>query len=126
MPENDAVAAFGIAPRDGTFVVAHHVTSAALEALLVIEQDAPVVGGHEQLRRARPHTRLGGAAFTNLCVDDDVGLMRHTKIHCVHTIIETQRCLRSRQVEKRGNRHTPNLEPSYEYVEPAPYAGRLH
>ena len=111
MAEDHAVATFGVAPRDGPRFVTHQITGAALETLLVIEQDAAVVGGHEQLGRARPHTRLGRAAFTNLRVDGDVCGMRNTKVDGFHTIIEAQRCLGSLG-KNRGNLHATNLEPS--------------
>jgi hypothetical protein len=93
--EDHAVATLGVAPRYGARFVANHVTGAAFEALLVIEQDAAIVGGYEQLCRTRPHACLGSATLANLSVDGDVGVVRHPKIDGFHTIVETQRCLRS-------------------------------
>jgi hypothetical protein len=109
--EDDAVAALGIAPRYGARFVTHQVTGAALETLLVIEQDAAIVGGHEQLGRARPHTSLGRTTFANFGVDGDVCGMGNTKVDGFHTIIEAQRSLGSLG-KKRGNLHANNLEPS--------------
>ena len=93
MLEDDAVAALGIAPGNRARFVAHQVTCAAFEALLVVEQDSAVVGGHEQLRRTRPHARLGGAAFANLSIDGDVRLVGNPEVDGFHAIIEAQRCL---------------------------------
>jgi hypothetical protein len=105
------MATLGIAPRDGARFVAHQVTGAALETLLVVEQDAAIVGGYKQLGRARPNAGLGGAAFANLGVDGDVRRMRNTKVDGFHTIVEAQRSLGSLG-RKRGNLHATNLEPS--------------
>jgi hypothetical protein len=114
--EDDAMATFGIAPRDSSRFVADHVTGAALETLLVVEQDAAVVGGYEQLRWTSPNACLSGAAFANLRVDGDVRGMRNAKVDGFHTIIEAQRCLGSLG-KKRRNRHVTNLEPKTGYVE---------
>ena len=118
MTEDDAVATFGVAPRDGACFVTHHVTGAAFEALFVVEQNTAIVGGHEQLRRARPNTRLGSAASANLGIDGDVRCMRNPKVDGLHAVVKAQRCLRS-LLEKRGNWHATNLEPSLVCVEPA-------
>src|SRR5262249_62318838 len=56
--EDDAVAAFGVGPRDGALDVADEVAPAALEALLVVEEDAAGGGGHEEVGRARHDARL--------------------------------------------------------------------
>ena len=93
MTEDDTVAALGVAPSDGARLVANHVAGAAFEALLVVEQDAAVVGGHKQLGRARPHARLGGAAFANLSIDGDVRLVGNPEVDGFHAIVEAQRCL---------------------------------
>ena len=87
------MSALGVAPSDGTCFVAHHVAGAAFEALLVVEQDAAVVGGYKQLGRARPHARLGGAAFANLSIDGDVRLVGNPEVDGFHAIVEAQRCL---------------------------------
>jgi hypothetical protein len=116
--EDDAMAAFGVAPGNGPRFVADHVAGTAFEALLVVKQDAAIVGGHEQLGRASPHTRLGGTTLADFSIDGDVRGMRNTKVDGFHAIIEAQRCLRS-LLKKRGNRHVNNLEPRSGYVEPA-------
>ncbi len=108
MAEDNAVATFGVAPRDGARLIAHHVTRAAFEALLVVEQNAAIVGGHEQLGRTRPNARLGGAAFTNLSVDSDVRGMRNAEVDGFHAIVEAQRCLRS-LLQKVRDRHSYQL-----------------
>ncbi len=95
MLEDHAVAAFGVAPRNGTRFVADHVTGATFEALLVIEQDAAIVGGHEKLRRTRPNAGLCCAALANLGIDGDVRLVRNPEVDGFHTIIKAERCLRS-------------------------------
>lgn len=122
MAENDAVAAFGVAPGDRTRFIANHVAGAAFETLLIVEQDAAIIGGHEQFCGARPHAGLGGAAFANLSVDGDVRGVRNTKIDRFHAIVEAQRCLRS-LMQKRGYRHVSNLEPRPRYVEPCMIVG---
>ena len=73
-PEDDAVTALRVRPLDRAFLVADHVARAALEALLVVEQDPAVGRGDEQVRRAghdtvtsnshgtRRHRRRCGAA----------------------------------------------------------------
>jgi hypothetical protein len=93
--EDHAVAALGVTPGDGARFVANHVTGAAFEALLVVEQDAAVVGGHEKLRRTRPNACLGGATLANLSVDRDVRFMRHPKVDGFHAVVEAQRRLRT-------------------------------
>jgi hypothetical protein len=106
--KDHAVATFGVAPRDGARLVAHHVTRAAFEALLVIEQDPAIVGGHEQLGRARPYACLSRTAFTHLGVDGDVRLVRNAKVNGFHTIVEAQRSLRT-LLQKVRYRHDYQL-----------------
>jgi hypothetical protein len=91
--EDHAVSTFGVAPSYGARLVTDHVAGAAFEALLVVEQNATVVGGHKQLCRARPYASLGGAALANLGIDGDVRLVRHPKVDGFHAIVKAQRCL---------------------------------
>src|SRR5437588_11751842 len=55
LPEHDAGPTVGVGPGDRALLVAHLIAGAAFEALLVVEQDAALGGGHEQVRRARIH-----------------------------------------------------------------------
>jgi hypothetical protein len=89
--KDDAMPAFGVAPRDGTSFVAHHVAGTAFKALLVVKQDAAIVGGDKELRWTRPNASLGGAALANLSFDRDVRLVRHPKVNGFHAIVEAQR-----------------------------------
>src|SRR5579875_1008405 len=71
-PVGDAGAAFRVVPGDGALLVADEVARAALEALLVVEQDAPVRGGHEELGRAGRDALARRAPAAGVAVDRDV------------------------------------------------------
>ena len=87
-PEHHAMATLGVAPRDRTFTVAHEVAGAALEALLVVEHDAAVAGGYEQVRRAGDHALAGAAVVAHGTVDHDVGTVVHAELRGVHALLE--------------------------------------
>ena len=57
--EDDAVAALGVRPGDRALGVADEVAGAALEALLVVEEDAAVGRRHEQVRPGTPRRSPG-------------------------------------------------------------------
>ncbi len=101
MAKDHAVSAFGVCPGDGALVVADHVTGPAFKALFVVKENAAVVGRHEKLGRTRIHTRLGGAATTDVGIDRDVGLRRNAKIDSFHAVIEA---------ERRVTKHRTTLE----------------
>jgi len=82
------VAAVGIGPSDCTLGVAHHVTSAALETVLVVEQDAAITCGNEQVGWATRHTFLGCAGFADIVVDLDVGTGANSELDCRHPVFE--------------------------------------
>ena len=92
MFEDYAVATFGIAPRDCAVFIANHVTRAALEALLVVEQDAAVVCRDEELGRARDYAGLGGTASAYVGIHHDVRSVGDPEIDGLHTIVETDLC----------------------------------
>ena len=72
-------------------MVADHVAGPAFEALLIVEQDSAVIRRDEQLRRARRHARLRGAASADVRIDDDVCGVRHTEIDSLHAVVEADR-----------------------------------
>jgi hypothetical protein len=86
--EHHPVTALRVVPGDCPFAVAHQVAGATLKALLVVEQDPAVVGGHKQFCRAGVHAGTGCAASTNVGVDHDVSLRRNVEVHRLHSIIE--------------------------------------
>ena len=71
-PEHDPVAALRVRPRDRPLLVAHEVARAALEALLVVEEDPAVGRRHEQLGRAGDDALPRAAVAADRAVDDDV------------------------------------------------------
>src|SRR4051812_20986009 len=85
---DDALAAVGVGPFDGALGVAHQVAGAALEALLVVEEDAPVAGGHEEVGRARGDAGLGRATATRVTVDGDVGSGADAELDGRHAVFE--------------------------------------
>src|SRR5471030_584759 len=89
LPEDDAVAAVGVGPGQGALAVAHHVAGAALETLLIVEQDPAVGGKREEVRRARGDAGLGRARTANLSVDDDVRSFGHPELHGCHAVLES-------------------------------------
>ena len=54
--EDDAVAAFGVGPGDGSRLVADEIARAALKAVFVVEQDAAVAGGDKKVCGASDNT----------------------------------------------------------------------
>src|ERR1019366_2804011 len=87
-PEHDAVTAVGISPGDGPLTVAHLIARAALETLLVVEQDAAVGGGNEQRGRACVHTVLGRAGAADIGVHGDMRPFPDPELHRGHPLIE--------------------------------------
>src|ERR1022692_2788345 len=87
-PEHDAVTAVGISPGDGPLTVAHLIARAALETLLVVEQDAAVGGGNEQRGRACVHTVLGRAGAADIGVHGDMRPFPDPELHGGHPLIE--------------------------------------
>src|ERR1022692_5168618 len=64
------------------------VAGPALEALFVVEQDAAVGGGHEQVGRAGAHAVLGRAGSAHLRVDGDVRAFPDPELHARHPPLE--------------------------------------
>ena len=62
--EDDAVAAFGVGPGDGSRLVADEIARAALKAVFVVEQDAAVAGGDKKVCWARHNAFTSGASTT--------------------------------------------------------------
>jgi len=60
--KDDAESAFGVGPRDGAFTITHHVAGATFEAVFIIEQDAAIAGGDEQICRTGHNAFAGRAA----------------------------------------------------------------
>ena len=57
--EDDAVAAFGVGPGNGSRLVADEIARAALKAVFVVEQDAAVAGGDKRFAgHATTHSRV--------------------------------------------------------------------
>src|SRR5690606_24121648 len=86
--EGDPVAALGGGPGDRTLLVAHEVAGAALEALLVVEQDPSVGGGHEQVGRARGDAAADRAVDALAIVHRDVGPLVHAELDGAHACLE--------------------------------------
>ncbi len=72
MLEHNPVSTLRVPPRNRAGLVAQHVAGAAFEALLVVEQDAAIIGGNKKFGWARMNTRLSRAASTNFAIDSDV------------------------------------------------------
>ena len=83
--------AFGVVPRDRALDVADEVARPALEALLVVEDDATVGRGHEQVRRAGDDATARRAIDALATVDDDVRIGRDIEHDGLHPIAEAHR-----------------------------------
>ena len=62
--EDDAVAAFGVGPGNGSRLVADEIARTALKAVFVVEQNAAVAGGNKKVCRARHNALTRGASTT--------------------------------------------------------------
>src|ERR1019366_350731 len=86
--EDDAVAAIGVGPGDGTLVVADHVAGPTLETLLVVEEDAAVGRGSEEVGRAGRDAAPGGARPADVGVHSDVGPLADAEVDAGHGLLE--------------------------------------
>tara|TARA_Y100000385_G_scaffold289812_1_gene360478 strand:+ start:5067 stop:5294 length:228 start_codon:yes stop_codon:yes gene_type:complete len=73
------VATFGIAPGDGTFLVAHEVTRATFEALLVVEENAAIARRDEELGRAGNDALAAGTVTAYRVVDNDMSALMNVE-----------------------------------------------
>ena len=78
--EDDAKAAFGVGPGDGTCFVAHEVASAALKAVFVVKQNAAIARWNEQICWTGNDTFTGCAAAARIAVDSDVCAFMNTEL----------------------------------------------
>ena len=62
--EDDAVAAFGVGPGNGSCLIADEIARAALKAVFVVEQDAAIAGGDKKVCWARHNALASGASTT--------------------------------------------------------------
>ena len=62
--EDDAVAAFGVGPGDGSGLIADEIARAALKAVFVVEQNTAVAGGDKKVCWARHNALASGASTT--------------------------------------------------------------
>ena len=62
--EDDAVAAFGVGPGNGSRLVADEIARAALKAVFVVKQDAAITGGNKKICWARHNAFTSGASTT--------------------------------------------------------------
>ena len=62
--EDDAVAAFGVGPGNGSRLVADEIARTALKAVFVVEQNAAVAGGNKKVCWARHNAFTRGASAT--------------------------------------------------------------
>ena len=62
--EDDAVAAFGVGPGDGSGLIADEITRAAFEAVFVVKQNATVAGGNKKVCWACHNALTSGASTT--------------------------------------------------------------
>src|SRR5664279_5663593 len=113
--EDDAVAAVGVGPGDGTLVVADHVAGPTLETLLVVEEDAAVGRGREEVGRAGRDAAPGGARPADVGVHSDVRPLADAKVDAGHALLEGDaapgQSLRRRGVPAERQRSVRRTDP---------------
>ena len=62
--EDDAVAAFGVGPGDGSCFIADEIARAALKAVFVVEQNAAITGWNKKVCWASHNAFTSGAPTT--------------------------------------------------------------
>ena len=62
--EDDAVAAFGVGPGDGSCLVADEIARATFKAVFIVEQDATVTGGNKKVCWASHNAFTSGTSAT--------------------------------------------------------------
>ena len=86
--EDDAVAAFGVGPGDGSCFIADEIARAALKAVFVVEQDAAVAGGDKKVCWARHNTFTGCATSTRVAINGDVRTFVNAELGSINTFLE--------------------------------------
>ena len=86
--EDDAVAAFGVGPGDGSCFIADEIARAALKAVFVVEQNATVTGGNKKVCWARHDTFTGCATSTRVAINGDMRAFMNAELGSFNTFLE--------------------------------------
>ncbi len=111
--KDNAVSTERIIPRQRTFLVAYHVTAAALEAIFVVKYDAAIGSWHEEICWADNNALTGWTRIAYRRINRDMGRLMHAKFNRLHSVLERDRAPLLRLVDQISiSRHPKLLNPA--------------